>query len=391
MSNTVLDANELAKAHVPEASMQGTAFERNAGRGSMDVGKAEPLYEVRTPETEVYDDLPTEEDLKTLRRVSGKINWAAYTVAFAELAERFSYYGSSILYTNFVQWPLPEGSRTGAGGLNGQPGALGMGQSAAQGISLFNQFFAYFMPLIGGYVADAHLGRYKTIHIAIVIGIVAHIILVAASAPDVIIHKTSATAAFIIGLLTLCVGTGFFKANISPLLAEQNTDRRMRVETLSTGERVLVDPSVTNSRIFLPPEMKSDLEAQIPAITFQKVITPCIHADFTLHRYVEKFVGFWLAFLLPTVLFVAAPVVLFFNRKNYILSPPTGSILSKFFHMLKFSWKNKQGSFKWDVAKPSNVPVEQRPVWMTYDDAWVDEVKRGLSACKVFLFLPLFL
>ncbi|TIA31107.1 PTR2-domain-containing protein [Aureobasidium pullulans] len=361
MSNTVLDANELAKAHVPEASMQGTAFERNAGRGSMDVGKAEPLYEVRTPETEVYDDLPTEEDLKTLRRVSGKINWAAYTVAFAELAERFSYYGSSILYTNFVQWPLPEGSRTGAGGLNGQPGALGMGQSAAQGISLFNQFFAYFMPLIGGYVADAHLGRYKTIHIAIVIGIVAHIILVAASAPDVIIHKTSATAAFIIGLLTLCVGTGFFKANISPLLAEQNTDRRMRVETLPTGERVLVDPSVTNSRIFLISMV-----------------------------YVEKFVGFWLAFLLPTVLFVAAPVVLFFNRKNYILSPPTGSILSKFFHMLKFSWKNKQGSFKWDVAKPSNVPAEQRPVWMTYDDAWVDEVKRGLSACKVFLFLPLF-
>ncbi|THY32686.1 PTR2-domain-containing protein [Aureobasidium pullulans] len=361
MSNTVLDANELAKAHVPEASMQGTAFERNAGRGSMDVGKAEPLYEVRTPETEVYDDLPTEEDLKTLRRVSGKINWAAYTVAFAELAERFSYYGSSILYTNFVQWPLPEGSRTGAGGLNGQPGALGMGQSAAQGISLFNQFFAYFMPLIGGYVADAHLGRYKTIHIAIVIGIVAHIILVAASAPDVIIHKTSATAAFIIGLLTLCVGTGFFKANISPLLAEQNTDRRMRVETLPTGERVLVDPSVTNSRIFLISMV-----------------------------YVEKFVGFWLAFLLPTVLFVAAPVVLFFNRKNYILSPPTGSILSKFFHMLKFSWKNKQGSFKWNVAKPSNVPAEQRPVWMTYDDAWVDEVKRGLSACKVFLFLPLF-
>jgi POT family proton-dependent oligopeptide transporter len=123
------------------------------------------------------------------------------------------------------------------------------------------------MPLIGGYVADAHLGRYKTIHIAIVIGIVAHIILVAASAPTVIVHKTGATAAFIIGLLTLCVGeclipaekvvsklssvtgTGFFKANISPLLAEQNTDRRMRVETLSTGERVIVDPSVTNSRM----------------------------------------------------------------------------------------------------------------------------------------------
>jgi POT family proton-dependent oligopeptide transporter len=142
MSSNTIDANELAKAHVPDAAIQGTPFERNAGRGSMDVGKVEPLYEVRTPETEEYDDIPTEEDLRTLRRVSGKIKWAAYTVAFAELAERFSYYGSSILYTNFVQWPLPEGSRTGAGGLHGQPGALGMGQSASQGISLFNSFFA---------------------------------------------------------------------------------------------------------------------------------------------------------------------------------------------------------------------------------------------------------
>ncbi|KAH0369073.1 PTR2-domain-containing protein, partial [Aureobasidium melanogenum] len=375
MSNNTLDANELAKAHVPEASMQGTAFEAHAGRGSMDVGKVEPLYQVRTPETEEHDDTPTEEDLKTLRRVSGKIKWAAYTVAFAELAERFSYYGSSILYTNFVQWPLPEGSRTGAGGLHGQPGALGMGQSAAQGISLFNQFFAYFMPLVGGYVADAHLGRYKTIHIAIVIGIVAHVILVAASAPDVIIHKTGATAAFIIGLLTLCVGTGFFKANISPLLAEQNTDLRMRVETLETGERVIIDPAVTNSRIFL----YFYFCVNIGSLTGQISMV-----------YVEKFVGFYLAFLLPTILFVAAPIVLFLNRKNYILSPPTGSILSKFFRMLGFTWKNRQGKFNWDVAKPSNVPVEHRPAWITYDDAWVEEVKRGLSACKVFLFLPLF-
>lgn len=40
-------------------------------------------------------ETPTEEELKTLRRVSGQIPWTAYTVAFVELCERFSYYGTT--------------------------------------------------------------------------------------------------------------------------------------------------------------------------------------------------------------------------------------------------------------------------------------------------------
>jgi len=38
---------------------------------------------------------PTEYELNTLRRVSGKIPWAAYTIAFVEFGERFSYYGTT--------------------------------------------------------------------------------------------------------------------------------------------------------------------------------------------------------------------------------------------------------------------------------------------------------
>lgn len=98
----------------------------------------------------VFDDTPTEDDMRTLRRVSGSIKWAMYTIAFVELCERFSYYGSSILYTNFVNRPLPAGSTTGAPvSSNDLPGALGMGPKAAMGISLFNQFWAYIMPLMG--------------------------------------------------------------------------------------------------------------------------------------------------------------------------------------------------------------------------------------------------
>ena len=132
----------LAKAHVPQGQLDGTtkeaALESTSGRASSD---------------DEYPDKPTEEELHTLRRVAGKINWSIYTIAFVELCERFGYYGSYVLYANFVRNPLPTGSLTGALGPNYKgdelPGALGMGMKTGQAISLINQFWAYLVPLFG--------------------------------------------------------------------------------------------------------------------------------------------------------------------------------------------------------------------------------------------------
>lgn len=219
------------------------------------------------------------------------------------------------------------------------------------------------------------MGRFWTLHLAIGISTIAHVVLVAASAPSVIVKQDASFAAFIIGLITLCVGTGFFKANVSPLLAEQNEDVRMRVE-VRKGERVIVDPAVTNTRIFLYFYFCINLGSLTGQIGMV---------------YVEKYVGFWAAFLIPTAMFLIAPLVLWSQKKHYKLTPPTGSLLEKFMKMFFYVRKRSPAfNYNWDVARPSKVPVEQRPSWMTYDDAWVDEVRRGLMACKVFLFLPIF-
>jgi POT family proton-dependent oligopeptide transporter len=77
------------------------------------------------------------------------------------------------------------------------------------------------MPLFGAYVADKYLGRYKTICYALAIAIIGHIILVVSAVPPVIIHSKNSLATFIIGLIIMGVGTGSFKSNISPLIAEQ--------------------------------------------------------------------------------------------------------------------------------------------------------------------------
>jgi len=43
-------------------------------------------------------DQPTDEERHTLRRVSDKIPLRAYTIAFVELVERLSYYGTTAVY-----------------------------------------------------------------------------------------------------------------------------------------------------------------------------------------------------------------------------------------------------------------------------------------------------
>jgi POT family proton-dependent oligopeptide transporter len=96
------------------------------------------------------------------------------------------------------------------------------------------------------------------------------------------------------------------------------------------------------------------------------------------------------------------PLVLIAGRNRYIRSAPTGSILALFLQVFAFAakgkwslnpvrtWKNLSAADFWDSAKPSRVAPEARPGWMTFDDVWVDEVARGIKACWVFLWFPIY-
>jgi POT family proton-dependent oligopeptide transporter len=94
------------------------------------------------------ENLPTDEELQTLRRVADYIPAKAYTIAFIELTERLSYYGTVQVFVNFIQQANP-GTATGKAldpsSANAQPGALGLGQQASTGLTTFNQFWVYVM------------------------------------------------------------------------------------------------------------------------------------------------------------------------------------------------------------------------------------------------------
>ncbi|KAK7046401.1 putative peptide transporter ptr2 [Favolaschia claudopus] len=355
-----------------------------------DKARSEHSFSVEEADDGIYDGLefPTEEEKLTLRRVSDAIPWNGYLIAAVEAAERFSFYGSSIVFTNFLQHTLPPGSHTGAGGPNGQSGALGKGQQTSTGIGTFYQFWCYVTPLIGAYIADAHWGRYKTICVAVLVALVGHIILIVSAVPGVIEKPNTSLGVFMLAQVIMGFGTGLFKANISPLVAEQYRRTKLFIRTTRSGERVIVDPTLTIARVYMYFYLFINVGALVGQITMV---------------YAEKYVGFWLSYTLPTIVFLFCPLVLFFGRNRYVRSPPTGSVLALFLNAFGYAargrWslnpvktiRNLNAPDFWEAAKPTNVVAagKPKPRWMTYDDTWVAEVRRGIKACWVFLYFPL--
>lgn len=343
---------------------------------------------------DLYEDdksrSPTAHDLQTLPRVADTISWRVYTVAFVELCERFSYYGTQILFQNYVQRGLltPTGAAPNpAGSTDNNPGALGRGQQVATGLSTFFAFWCYVTPLLGAWLADTYLGRYTMIMISIACALLGHFILFIGATPSVLQHPDVALGTFIAGIFVFGLGTGGFKPNISPLIAEQIVTDTLHVRTTKTGDRVIVDPAQTSARIYNWFYLFINIGAFVGQVSMS---------------YAALYVGYYLAFLLPTVLFLLCPLVLAVCKKNYRLHPPQGSVLGPAVKLLVYATKgrwslnpirtvrNLREHDFWDRVKPSRIPPAHRPDWMTFDDAWVDEVRRLFKACAVFLWYPLY-
>ncbi|KAJ6179956.1 hypothetical protein N7519_010417 [Penicillium mononematosum] len=324
--------------------------------------------------------LPTEAESHTLRRVSGTLPLVAFSLCLVEFAERASYYGSKTVFSNFIQFPLPEGGN-GAGatprGTQQTAGALGMGLQASSALTLLFVFLSYVIPIFGGWWADVHVGRYKAIMVGVVICGVAHMIQIIGAIPSVL-QKGSSNAAppFILGLLVLSAGAGIFKPNVSPLILDQIRQKKAYTKQLKSGEKVIVDPDATNTRTML---------------IFYGFIN--IGAFFMLATtYAEKYVGFWLSFLLTGIIYLLLPILLLTVRNRIHKEPPRGgSELARVLNITTIALK--QNKFRvwrtnfWEAADPDTLRSKGITVDWTRDA--VKEIARTLGACDVFLFFPI--
>jgi POT family proton-dependent oligopeptide transporter len=95
---------------------------------------------------------------------------------------------------------------------------------------------------------------------------------------------------------------------------------------MPNGERVIVDPAATVARIYL----YFYLMVNVGSLVGQLAMV-----------YAERYVGFWLSFLLPTMMFCICPTVLFFCRGKYHLVPPTGSTYGQAFRLWSLAMKGR--------------------------------------------------
>ncbi|KAH8896551.1 putative peptide transporter [Thozetella sp. PMI_491] len=318
--------------------------------------------------------------MATLRRVPGALPRMAFFLCAVEFCERASYYGCASIWTNYINRGLPVGGN-GWGAVDPSlttqtQGALGMGQHVANAVSQSFTMLAYTLPLFSGYLADAKFGRYPMIFWGVIVCGVAHVLIILGGIPS-LIENGNAKIPFFLGVYILSIGAAMFKPNVSPLLLDQITTKLPKVITLKSGERVIEDPESTAEKTMLWFYLLINIGA------FMSVAT----------SYSARFVGWWLAFLLPLILYLPLPILLIWLKPRLIMHEPRGSDLPNVFRVISYNMSGggllRVGTKGWwDPAKPSYQEEKGLPVERRWNDQFVEDVKRALQASAMFMLFP---
>ncbi|CAK4078314.1 unnamed protein product [Aphanomyces euteiches] len=214
-------------------------------------------------------------------------------ILVTEFCERFAYYGFTGSLPIFFRKHLS------------------MSSVLATELNSVFTCFTYIMPLLGAYVADKYLGRYKSILSFSLWYLLGLALCTFASYPSIM-----SVPLFMVGLFGgVSMGVGGIKPNVVVLGADQfdvsDPAQRKERDQFFNWFYWSINVGSTFSYIFL-----TNLAVQ--------GLPPLIPIEF----------GFFASFLVPTISFSAAIIVFFSGRSRYIKKPPQGSALSRFFEVL---------------------------------------------------------
>ncbi|CAG8663709.1 9131_t:CDS:2, partial [Dentiscutata heterogama] len=278
------------------------------------------------------------EELATLEKVPDRMSKAVFLICICEFCERFAYWGATGPFQNYIEFPVPKEK-------DGQPGVIG--------------------------AADQYLGRYKTILIFSLVYITGLIILTLTAIPPAIEAKASLPG-LIISMIIIGIGTGGIKTNCVTMAADQFRRKDPYVKTLKSGKKVIVDPELTISSMFHWFFLSLSFGSLSPLIT----------------TYIEKYHSFWMAFLIPTIMFLISVIVFVYGSNIYVKIPPNSSALLDLFNVFRLAFKHGRNL---DNAKPSKFSLDAAKQYkIKWDDKFVDQIRATIKACRVILAYPIY-
>lgn len=244
-------------------------------------------------------------------KITGSIPRVSYLICMVEFCERFSYYMISGCLTNMIQRSLPKDSKTGAiiydpSTSSETPGALGLGLPFATFTMQFLIFFANICPVVSGYYSDTKLGKFKSIWLGSMIGIVGHFTLVISAIPIMMRSPYLSYVVVLLSVAMIAISAGFMKSNILPLLLDQYEYKTNKVnyKRLSDGSQVIIDHKATLEKLSMSFYMFINWGCTLSL----------------LGSFMERYLGFWPVYLLTALLFLTLPLLLKYLEPRIIHS-----------------------------------------------------------------------
>ncbi|KAM7271239.1 hypothetical protein ACFE04_030453 [Oxalis oulophora] len=241
-------------------------------------------------------------------------NWKACRFILGnECCERLAYYGMSTNLVNYLQLQLGFGNVTASNSVTNWSGTC------------------YITPLIGGFIADAYLGRFKTIAIFVIIYVMGMTLLtLSASVPELKPHCTGdtcsptggQTATCFIALYMIALGTGGIKPCVSSLGADQfdETDEVEREKKTSFFNWFY-------------------LSINVGALIASSVLV-----------WIQMNVGWAWGFGIPAVTMVIAVLFFFGGSRLYRIQKPGGSPLVRIAQVIVASFRKSSAKVPSDKA-----------------------------------------
>jgi len=224
-----------------------------------------------------------------------------------EIAERFSFYGMSAILTTFLvaQFFNPFNDPSLSTVAN------------ARSSNLVHLFFSlvYFLPVLGGIIADWFWGKYKTILYLSIVYCIGHLLLA--------LFLTNISG-FTIGLVCIALGAGGIKPCVTANVGDQFDDSNRHLISKAFGTFYFcINIGAFLSQLCIP--------------------------------YISSKFGYAWAFGIPGILMGIATIIFVSGRKKFVRKPPTGvkkeNFLAINFYALAHLKDKKRGESVLDIAK----------------------------------------